>query len=732
MLILRLAIASPLRRCFDYLPPQGLKDDEVAQLRAGIRVLVNFGKRELCGILIEVSESTEVAPDKLKPALKILDQQPLLCPTVLQLSLWAADYYQYALGEVLSAMLPVSLRSGRPHVPETISQWVVTTHGKGLPTTALSRAPRQAEILKHLLDNGPVDHAATKTLGFATGALRELAQKQLIEKIQTPAQSVPPVTRSGPTLTAEQHTAVQQIKDADCGFQCWLLDGITGSGKTEVYFRVIELALQRGQQVLVLIPEIGLSPQTVSRFRDRFEARIEVLHSGLAEGARTRAWEAARSGLADIVIGTRSAALCPLARPGLIVIDEEHDSSYKQQDGFRYSARDIAIKRAQLHAIPIVLGSATPSLETLANALRGRYQHLRLRQRASASTLPSIETVDVRKLPLTGGLGDQLLNAAEDELSQGNQVLLFLNRRGYAPTLQCHDCGYIAECNACDARMTLHQSARELRCHHCEARQPCPPRCPVCRGRQLVADGVGTEQAEQVLRHRFSQYPVYRVDRDSMQRQGAMAAVVTQVNTGEPCLLLGTQMLTKGHHFPGVTLVGLLNTDSALFSADFRGPERMGQLLTQVAGRAGRADKPGRVLLQTHYPDHPLLNVLREHGYEEFAQQLLEERRQTSMPPWGQLILLRAEARDMTQAEGFLLQLRQHCEQGLPEDARFIGPLPAPMQRRKGRYRAQLMLCTQQRRSARALAKALVARAEQMPEGRRLRWSIDIDPQDMV
>ena len=732
MPVFRLAIASPLRRLFDYLPPPDVPREQLAQLRPGIRVRVPFGTRQLCGILVEVSEKSAIAPEKLRPALALIDREPIISESLLQLCLWASKYYKHPLGEILAAALPTRLRGGEAHAPASATFWQLTTDGKGLPAGALGRAPRQARFLQLLQERDSLPANELHELGISRAIAGALRDKGLAETVERGLQIQVPDCQPGLALNGEQQQALTSVGNALQGFRCFLLEGVTGSGKTEVYLQLIQRTLNANRQALVLIPEIGLTPQTLERFQSRFAAHIVVLHSGLTDLARLQAWEAARSGRAHIVLGTRSAIFTSLRNPGLIVVDEEHDTSFKQQEGFRYSARDLAVKRAQLEQIPIVLGSATPSLESLANALAGRYTHLRLQQRATASALPECHTLDVRRQALDGGMSSALLEAICRELASGNQVLLFLNRRGYAPTLQCHDCGFVAGCPHCDARLTLHKRAAELRCHHCDWRVPEPSLCPQCQSRQLSACGVGTEQAEAVLADKFPDYPVYRVDRDSMQRRGAMAALVKAVNRGRPALLLGTQMLTKGHHFPDVTLVGLLDTDAALFSADFRGPERMGQLLTQVAGRAGRASKPGRVLLQTHYPDHPLLQLLLARGYHEYARQLLLERQQTSMPPYGHLLLLRAEAKDLRSAENFLNALRQQCANHVSGAAQFVGPIPAPLQRKRGRFRAQLLLSCPDRPAIQHAAGVLISRAEALPAGKRLRWSVDVDPQDMM
>ena len=727
MPVLRLAIASPLRQYFDYLPPPGLDSEAIDRLAPGCRLLVPFGRRLVCGILVEKAAEAAIAREKLRAAQSVLDVEPLISGDVLKLCFWAADYYAHPPGEVLAAALTAQLRKGGVWRPASDSVWQLTLQGRGLPEGALTRAPRQSALLLDLQQHGELSSDSLRERGHSRESVRALKDKGLIECVELPLSPSKPRWREGPPLSDEQAAVMQALDAKPAGFNVWLLQGITGSGKTEIYFRLIARTLKEGEQALLLVPEISLTPQLVSRVQSRFDAVIATLHSGMTETARQRAWEAARSGLAHIVIGTRSAIFTSLARPGLILVDEEHDQSFKQQDGFRYSARDLAVKRAQLDNIPVVLGSATPSLESLQNANSGRYRRLRLRERIGSSRLPSITILDIRREVLRSGLTDRLMDAIDSELEQGNQVLLFLNRRGYAPTLQCHDCGYIADCRHCDARLTLHRSAGELRCHHCEWRMSIPASCPQCKSRQLNAQGVGTERIEAELKRAFPDYPVHRVDRDSMQRGKAMEELIAAVRPGDPCILLGTQMLTKGHHFPDVTLVALLDTDAALFSADFRGPERMGQLLTQVAGRAGRAAKAGRVIVQTHYPDHPLLNTLLESGYDEFAERLLEDRQRSGLPPFGHMAMARAEAAEAERAETFLAGLRLALERERCP-VQLIGPLPSPLQRKAGRFRYQLMILASSRAVLKHAAVALADAAGTLPESRRLRWSLDIDP----
>jgi primosomal protein N' (replication factor Y) len=727
MPVLRLAIPTPLRTLFDYRPAENM---DSASLRPGQRFRAPFGSREVSGYLVEVVDDDPDDGRQLKPVIEQLDAAPLLPDSLLALCRWAAAYYLHPPGEVLSAAFPTALRRGQPHRPLSTDRWQLTTRGMGLPRGALGRSPRQAEALAMLQQHGSCAADQLRSAGIRRAVLRSLQDKGLVEPDERPPVAAPAHAHPGPVLTDEQAATVAAVA-AIPGFRCHLLEGVTGSGKTEIYLQLIARCLERGEQALLLVPEIGLTPQTLARFQRRFDAEIAVLHSGLSEAQRYRAWEAARSGLAHIVIGTRSAVFTPLARPGLIVVDEEHDSSFKQQDGFRYNARDVAIKRGQLEACPVLLGSATPALESLNNVLEGRYDHHRLRQRAGGSTLPTIRLLDLRRQPLTAGFSEPLLAAMRDNVDRGLQCLLFLNRRGYAPTLQCHDCGWIANCDHCDARLTLHRREGRLRCHHCGMAMISPSGCPDCHSEQLLSLGLGTEQAEDYLRDAFRGTPVYRVDSDSMQGRESMQDLVTQVRSGEPCILLGTQMLTKGHHFPGVALVAVLDMDAMLFSTDFRGEERAAQLLTQVAGRAGRAEVRGEVILQSHHPDHPALRAMLDRDYHDFARRLLEDRQRRALPPAGSMAMVRTDCADASTGEAFLAGLRSDLSGRLPPGVQMIGPLPAPMQRRAGRFRSQLLLHAPQRAPLHAAARLLVEQAGQRKAGRGLNWSIDIDPLEL-
>ncbi|WP_313741503.1 primosomal protein N', partial [Pseudomonas sp.] len=612
--------------------------------------------------------------------------------------------------------------------------------GASLDDPRIARAPRQREALQTLAQHPHgVAHGLLSKLKLNKDSLDLLLAKALVE-VEVRRQGPAPrhehwLAQPELALNPEQQAAFDAVRSGFGAFHAFLLAGVTGSGKTEVYLQLIRETLEAGKQALVLIPEINLGPQTLARFEQRFNARIALLHSAVNDRERLDAWLAARDGEADIIIGTRSALFTPMKHPGLIIIDEEHDGSYKQQEGLRYHARDLAVVRAHQEQVPILLGSATPSLESLHNAHTGRYGLLRMQQRAGGAKQPRLLRLDVRSLPLDSGISGPLQQAIRQTLEAGQQVLVFLNRRGFAPTLLCHDCGWLSGCPRCDARMTVHQRSAMLRCHHCGHEERLPHQCPQCDHVDLRPIGAGTERAEERLKVLFPDFPVLRVDRDSTARKDAMQALFTTIGRGQPSILVGTQMLAKGHHFPRVTLVAVLNADGGLFSGDFRASEHMAQLILQVAGRAGRAEEPGKVIIQTHLAEHPLLVQLTEQGYFAFAEQAMSERRAAGLPPFSHLALLRAEAHKPGQAEGFLDQacsaaeawLAQYPQAGLE----LLGPVPAPMERRAGRFRAQLLVQAASRAALHRLLGAWLGQIEQLPSGRQVRWSLDVDPVDL-
>ena len=535
-----------------------------------------------------------------------------------------------------------------------------------------------------------------------------------------------------PVLNAEQSRAVEAVEACLGEFSPFVLDGVTGSGKTEVYLRLIETTVARGHQALVLIPEIGLTPQLLARFRERLSCRVAALHSGLSDGERLSSWTHARNGTADVLVGTRSAVFVPLSRPGLFIVDEEHDLSFKQQDGFRYSARDLAVVRARDAGAPVVLGSATPSLEAIENVRRGRYRQLDLPHRAGGATPPRIDVVDLRQRPFDNGLCDVLVEALEETKARSEQALLFINRRGYAPRLMCFACGWIADCDRCDAHLVFHREDDRLRCHHCAAERTLVDECPGCGSKNVRRLGLGTERVARALERRIEGLRVARMDRDAIRRRGSLEALLDRVHAGEVDAVVGTQMLAKGHHFPNVTLVAILDADAGLFGIDFRATERMAQLLLQVAGRAGRGDRTGRVLLQTHHPEHPLLRVLVLEGYRKFCAEALAERRGARLPPFASLALVRAEALQRDAPQSFLRDAGARANAHPHPGVSVLGPVPSPMERRAGRYRAQLLVDATSRGALQRFLPEWIAELESLPSARKVRWSVDVDPQEMV
>jgi len=724
--ILRIAVPSPLYRSFDYLLPAGSSPQA---LQAGMRVRVPFGRRTIIGVLLAVTTESPVATHKLKHALAVLDSIPVLDSDVLSMVEWASDYYHHPIGDALTAALPVLLRQGEPPEATGIPAWRLTAAGRTIDAATLARAPRQQAVMSTLHEHSP--GLARSALDASAGVLRTLEEKGWIEAFSLePATDSSMATASPHTLNPAQQHAVDAILERYGRFAPFLLDGVTGSGKTEVYLTLVEHALSRQQQALVLVPEIGLTPQLVDRFRQRFPVPLAVLHSGLSDRERLTAWQLARTGMAPVIIGTRSAIFTPLPRPGLIVVDEEHDASLKQQDGFRYSARDLAIWRARQLDIPVVLGSATPSLESLLNVEQKRYQRLDLPERTGIARPPGFSLIDIREQRLEDGLSAPLLKRMQEHLDANGQVLLFLNRRGFAPTLMCYGCDWVAECRRCDARMTWHQRDNRLHCHHCGSQRPVDRVCPSCQGTELHPVGQGTERVEQALAEHFPEFENIRIDRDTTRRKGELDRLLERARTGASRILLGTQMLAKGHHFPDVTLVGILDADHGLFSTDFRASERMAQLIVQVAGRAGRHERPGEVLIQTCHPEHPLLQLLITQGYPAFARAALAERNMAGMPPVTSMALLRAEAPAADTAMGFLAAIQERIGKiGLP-GIDVWGPVPATMERRAGRFRAQLLLQAKRRGDLQRLLSTLVRQLEQTREARQVRWSVDVDPVD--
>ena len=728
--LLRVALPAPLPQLFDYLPPPGVT---AAACEPGSRVRVPFGRGQRIGVVMQRVACSEVPHSRLKAAIALLDEQPLLREADLAFQRWAAAYYHHPLGEVVSAALPLRLRKQDQPLPLREPVYCLQVPEEQA-LRAVARAPRQRELVVVLLRAGADGMARThlRDRGFDVGLpLKRLQEKGLVGVRESQSVSGAFVPRSaGHALNAEQTAAVDAVRAALDGYAAFLLEGVTGSGKTEVYLQLAETVLQQGRSVMLLVPEISLTPQLQERFAQRFGDMVSVLHSGLGEGERELAWQRARLGLNRVVLGTRSLVFNPVANLGLIVVDEEHDTSFKQQEGFRYSARDLAVVRARRAGCPVLLGSATPSLESLRNVQQGRYRHLPLTQRAGGARPPVIDLLDVRDQPLLAGLSAPLLKELARTLDAGEQAMVFINRRGYAPVLACYSCGWVSDCPRCDARQTLHRASKLLWCHHCGSQRRVPAVCPECGEADLHPLVQGTEQVEDFLAGRFPEVLLIRVDRDATARKGSLDRLLARVHDSAGALLVGTQMLAKGHHFPRVTLVGVVDADGGLFSADFRATERMAQLLMQVAGRSGRGERPGRVLIQTRYPEHPLLQTLVREGYAAFAEAALRERAEAHYPPFAHQALLRAEANRPGPPDEFLHQVADWLRQLPDMQVELWGPVPAPMARRVGRHRAHLLLQAEQRPQLHPVLSRLQHHLAQCKGARKVRWSLDVDPVD--
>ena len=722
--LIQVAVPGPFRHGLTYRYPA-----ELADVQVGCRVKVPLGRRECVGVVIAVGVTSDVAPNKLKSVAACLDDHPIIDASLLMLLTWMAGYYHAAIGDIMATALPSGLMQGKPLTSKPTLHYQLTPTGQMVLAEGQVRAPKQKTLLT-VLQAGSQAGDALKQQGLSAAVIKACMEKgwvQTLEMTNTQAPANAAVLPHGITLSDEQAAAVQHITSVQGTFAPIVLHGITGSGKTEVYLQAMAATLEAGKQVLVLVPEIGLTPQTFSRFERRLGVPLLLWHSNVTDIEKRRIWQQASLGHPSVVIGTRSALFVPLPALGLIVVDEEHDMSFKQQNGVRYSARDMAVRRAQIQQVPVVLGTATPSLETLHNAQLGRYHTCRLTHRAGDAKPPQFKLVDMRQQKVTAGLAKPALQEMETHLAQGKQVLVFLNRRGYAPVLFCGSCGWTASCAQCDAKMTLHRYSQRLHCHRCGAQRLMPPQCPSCDSdKPLIELGVGTEQLDVVLQDTFPDYTVVRLDKDQTQRKGAMEAALEQIHSGEAQIMVGTQMLAKGHHFANLTLVVMVDIDGGLFSADFRALERMGQLVTQVAGRAGREAQQGEVLIQTHQPQHPLLQVLLQKGYDAFAQQLLTERQEAQWPPYAFLVAIRAEAKQGQQAQRVLQEMKQYLLATPVKGVEVYGPIASLQQKRAGYYRFQLLL---QSMSRVALQQLLATVSYPHKSSVILTW--DVDPYEL-
>jgi len=727
--ILQVALPIPLRRIFDYIAEEHLQGTALAP---GIRVKVPFGKASIrTGVLVRTANTSDLPAGKLKKILSIIDEEPLFSPIEFKLIKWASNYYHHSLGEVIFNALPVLLRQGKAASRKIEFVYRLAPDKYEIDSKELKRARVQKEIID-ILRSRPegVSHHFFSTRRWSRPLNILLSKGYIYRQEIDHCHEIQPINGSGFSMNPEQEKAVDQIRNAGDRYGCFLMEGVTGSGKTEVYIETIKHYLKKGLQSLILVPEIGLTPQLANLFKTKLDARTIILHSGLSDGERLQAWLQARDGLAGVVLGTRSAIWTPLKNPGVIIIDEEHDMSYKQSDGFRYSARDVAIMRGKMNNIPVVLGSATPSLESLFNAVSKKYNHIKLKKRAGGALHPATTIIDLRAQKMVGAFSTSILSAISAELEQGHQILLFLNKRGYSPVIMCHNCGWTGQCKRCNVHFTYHKQDNKLSCHHCGAQTKKPDQCPECNTDGLLQVGHGTERLTETLAGVFPQARMMRIDRDSTRRKGAMEKMFNVIKSGAVDILIGTQMLAKGHDFPNLNMVGILDADRGLFSTDFRAGEHMAQLIVQVSGRAGRSSDKGRVFIQTHYPDHPLLRSLVESGYQTFARKVLQERKQVELPPYSHQVLLRSEDYRKENNEEFLDKAKSML--GEIAGIELYGPFPAPLEQKAGRLRYQLLLQSVDRNLLLNSITPWVLALEALPISKKVRWSIDVDPLDIL
>ncbi len=722
MPIVRVALDVPLPTLFDYTVAEGIA------VETGLRVIVPFGRRQMVGVVMECVAATDVPPERVKPVTRVLRDSAPLSTQLLDLLRFCSDYYRYPIGQTALSALPTRLRSDKPIASKPALSYRLSAGGAALDLESFpKRKVVQRRILARLAGQ-PCSLAQLKSLSPTAGTqLKALLHEGYVEHCAEPPASAVHVFDNAHTLTGEQRQAVDAVTAAQ-GFACFLLHGITGSGKTEVYMHLMHDVLQRGGQALLLVPEINLTPQLESYFRSRFpDVNLVSLHSGLSEGERLHNWQQAQLGAAQIVLGTRLSVFAELPGLALIIVDEEHDSSFKQQDGLRYSARDVAIFRANQRGVPVVLGSATPSLESYHNAQNGRYRMLKLTGRAQGDArLPAVRCININQTVMHHGISENLLREIGQRIASHEQSLLFINRRGYAPVLMCTACGWLSGCKHCAGKMVLHLKDQRLRCHHCGYQIRVPAACPDCGNPDLHPVGSGTQRVESVLQERFPDARILRVDRDSTRNKRAWQTMREQIHANEVDILVGTQMLAKGHDFPALTLVGVFNPDSALYSSDFRAPEKLFAQLVQVAGRAGRADKPGEVIIQTAFPDHPLFRALQTHDFEGWAAAQLAERQMAGFPPFVYQAMLRAEGRQENEVYGYLNDARA-AGIALRREVEIFGVVPAALPRRANHLRAQLLIQSTSRKGLQQFLHAWQPSLDALAS-QKLRCSLDVDP----
>jgi primosomal protein N' (replication factor Y) len=722
MHIVRVALDIPLSILFDYL----FSID--SPVKIGQRVLVPFGRKLVVGIAMELAESSNWAPERIKPIVKVFDDVPPLSAELLTLLRFCSDYYHHPLGMTVMSALPARLRVQESVASKHELNFTLTELGRNLDLAQIPKRRVMQHRILEALQKGAMSGIQIRALVTnASANLKAMIAAGWVERCETPATTPTHTFNSVHIPTAAQQQVIDAVKQTS-GYRCFLLHGITGSGKTEVYVHLMHQTLQRDEQVLLLVPEINLTPQLENYFRSRFpDTELVSLHSGLGKGERMNKWLRAQSGKARIILGTRLSVFTPLPNLGLILVDEEHDSSFKQQDGLRYSARDVAIFRANQRGVPIVLGSATPSLESYYNTQSGRYKLLKLNQRAAVQAqLPQVRCVNTSNVVMKEGLSSAMLSALAERMKRKEQSLIFINRRGYAPVLMCAACGWLSGCPNCAGKLVLHLKDRRLRCHHCDHQEKVPNACPGCGNTDLQPVGAGTQRVEEALREHFPEARILRVDTDSTRKKGSWLAMRKQIQEDEVDILVGTQILAKGHDFPNLTLVGVLNADGGLYSADFRASEKLFAQLAQVSGRAGRADKPGEVLIQTGFPDHPLFRALRAHDFDTWAAILLEERKQAGFPPFVFQVLLRAEAKQEAALYALLKQAREAAV-ALSLPVEIYSVVPSILAKRANHSRAQLLVQSTTRKSLQNFLREWRPLLDKIL-AQKLRWSLDIDP----
>ena len=660
----------------------------------------------------------------------ILDENPIFEKRQLDFINFASNYYQYPLGRVLYAAMPGNLRKGKS-LTKFIDSVGITDNGKNIDLVSLKkRAPKQAALMsilmkKNTLDSHVLNNIFPEWKKYSKRPIEKnwIKIEQIIESYRDP-QKLNKSTK-GPKLNSEQKKAILDVKNSPT-FNTFLLDGVTGSGKTEVYLSLISDVIDRGQDALILVPEIGLIDQINRRIEARLGIKPSQYHSGLTETERFITWKKIQESKTRIILGTRSAILAPFKNLGLIVVDEEHDISYKQQEGFRYSARDLAIMMAKDFNIPIILGSATPSIESFKQHINNKYKYLTLKKRAGNAKLPSMHLIDLNNGNSEDGLSKLLIKTINEHIKNDGQILIFINRRGYAPTLICKTCNSIAECSRCDSRMTLYLSKKTLLCHHCGYKEKFKKSCIKCNS-ELMALGQGSQRIEDSLKKHFPNERILRVDSDSTRKKGSLNEALETAKKGQAKILVGTQMLSKGHHFSSLSLVVVVNADQGLFSNDFRGSERLAQNIIQVAGRAGRENKRGQVIIQTEYPDHPFWSLLFQGGYKEIIEMTLLDRKSANWPPYSFIVLIRARSHRKKYTWSFLEEAKRILV-SLKPDFSVLGPVSAPMERKASHYRGQLLLQSTGRKSLNQSLKIFIDEIERKKLVRRVKWSIDVDP----